>query len=124
MDTVTDVKPLSVRTTLYRVFDEELSDLLDLVLAGEVISDRATADRLARSVGALAHLHGQHAIDGRGRCALCWSIPRRWWYPWRKRSTCTVHAALCFFLRQPSDFVLSALDSAPRGVMRAVAEDN
>jgi len=97
------------RTTLYRVFDEELSELLDIVLTGEVISDRATAERLVRVVGALANLHSRHPIDARGRCALCWSIPRRWWRPWPLRSTCTVHAALCFFLRSPSNFVVSAL---------------
>lgn len=106
------------QTTLYRVFDEELSDLLDTVLAGEVISDRVTAERLVRSVGALVSLHGRHPIDARGRCALCWSIPRRWWRPWPQRSTCTVHAALCFFLRSPSNFVASALDEQSKRASR------
>lgn len=42
----------SVHANLYRVFDRDLSELLDTVLAGEV-----TAERLVRTVGALVHLH-------------------------------------------------------------------
>ncbi|MGH3806762.1 MAG: hypothetical protein ACRDRU_09035 [Pseudonocardiaceae bacterium] len=103
---------LSVHATLYRVFGAELSELLDTVLAGEVVSDRATAERLVRSVGALAYLHERHTIDKHGRCGQCWQAPRRWRRPWPKRSTCSVHAALSFFLRQPDDFVLTALRAA------------
>lgn len=112
---------LSVPATLYQVFGAELSELLDLVLAGEVVSDRATAERLVRSVCALVYLHGRHPIDARGRCALCWQVPRRWWCPWSRRSTCSVHAALSLFLRQPTDFVLTTLTKpkpAPPGVSR------
>lgn len=98
----------SVHATLYKVFDGELSELLDTVLAGEVVADRDTAERLVRTVGALVYLHGRHPIDAHGRCVLC-RPPRCWWWPWPKRSTCSVHVALSFFLRQPSDFVRTAL---------------
>ncbi len=97
----------SVHATLYKVFDGELSELLDTVLAGEVVADRATAERLIRTVGALVRLHGQHPIDAHGRCFSC-RLPRRWW-PWRRRSVCSVHVALSFFLRQTPDSVHTAL---------------
>ncbi len=89
-----------MHTMLYRFFDDELANLLDTVLAGEVVADRATAERLVRSVGALAHLHTQHPIDTRGRCEVC-CPPRHWWRRWPRRSTCTVHTALSFYLWQP-----------------------
>ncbi|MGH3611270.1 MAG: hypothetical protein ACRDRK_01330 [Pseudonocardia sp.] len=41
----------SVNATLYRVFGREQSELLDTVLAGEVIADRDTAERLIRTAG-------------------------------------------------------------------------
>lgn len=110
---------LSVHATLYGVYAEELSELLDTLLAGEVVTDRATAERLVRSVGALVRLQQRHRLDDHGRCALCWPVPRHWWRPWPKRSTCTVHTALGFYLRQPTCFVLSTLTetkSAPPGV--------
>jgi hypothetical protein len=40
---------LFVHATLCRVFGDELSGLLDTVLAGEVVSGRDTAERLVRS---------------------------------------------------------------------------
>jgi hypothetical protein len=95
------VVSLSVHATLYRAFAAELSELLDTVLAGEA-ADRATAERLVRAVGALVYLHEQHPIDEHGRCRQCWQVPRRWWRPWPRRSTCSVHAALILFLRQPN----------------------
>jgi len=96
-----------VRATLYRVFDSELSELLDTVLAGEVVTDRATAERLIRTVGALIRLHGQHPVDSHGRCCSC-RPPRRWWL-WRRRAVCSVHVALSFFLRHTPDSVHTAL---------------
>ncbi|MGH3833131.1 MAG: hypothetical protein ACRDRS_22310 [Pseudonocardiaceae bacterium] len=85
--------------TLHEVYGQELAELLDMVLAGEVVTDRDVAERLVRSLGALVHLHQRHRLDARGHCAVCW--PRRWWCPWTpKKSSCTVHAALSFFLRQ------------------------
>lgn len=104
----------SVHTTRYRLFNEELSGLLDTVLAGEVVSDRATAERLVRFLGAVAYLHERHPLDARGRCAVCWTIPRRWWWPWLRRSTCSVYSALSFFLRQPPQFVLATIADQPR----------
>lgn len=97
----------SVHATLHQVFDRELSELLDTVLAGEVVTDRDTAERLVRAVGALVRLHGQHPVDSHGRCCSC-RPPRRWW-PWRRRSVCLVHVALGFFLRKTPDSVLAAL---------------
>ena len=104
----------SVHLAVSRVFGDELSEILDIVLAGEIVSDRALAERLVRAVGALAHLHGRHPLDTRGRCAWCWAVPRRWWRPWPKRSTCTVHAALNFFLQQPADLVRAASPNPSR----------
>lgn len=97
----------SAYVAVHRVFGNELSELLDTVLGGEVVSDRDTAERLVRSVGALVDLHARHRIDRQGRCGVCWPVPRSWWWPWRRRSTCTVHAALSFHLRQPSNFILT-----------------
>lgn len=92
-----------MHTTLYQAYGQELSELLDLLLAGEVVSDRATAEQLVRIVGAVLLLHDRHRLDRHGRCAICWPIPRAWWRPWPKRSICTVHGALTFFLQhQPS----------------------
>ncbi|MGH3611645.1 MAG: hypothetical protein ACRDRK_03295 [Pseudonocardia sp.] len=94
-----------MNATFYRVFDRELSELLDTVLAGEVIADRETAERLIGSIGALLHLRAQHPVDAHGRCSSCRSPRIRW--PWR-RSVCSVHAALSFYLCPP-DFVLTAV---------------
>lgn len=88
---------------MYEAYGRELSQLLDLLLAGEVVADRATAERLAKVVGVLLRIHDRHRIDPRGRCAICWPIPRTWWRPWPKQSICTVHAALIFFLPQQSN---------------------
>ena len=92
-----------MHATLYQVHGRELAELLDLLLTGEAVSDRATVERLVRFVGALLRLHDRHRLDQHGRCAICWPIPRPWWRPWPKQSICTVHAVLSFFLpQQPS----------------------
>lgn len=83
-----------MHVTLYRAYGRDLSELLDRLLTGEAVSDRATVERLVWFVGALLRLHEWHWLDRHGRCAICWPIPRTWWRPWPKRSTCTVHAAL------------------------------
>jgi hypothetical protein len=91
------VVSLLLPATLHEVYGQELAELLDTVLAGEMVTDRDMAERLVRSVGALVHLRQRHRLDTRGRCAVCWS--RRWRCPWPpKRSICTVQAALSFFL--------------------------
>ncbi|MGH3611048.1 MAG: hypothetical protein ACRDRK_00195 [Pseudonocardia sp.] len=102
----TAVMSRSVHATLYRLFDRELSELLDTVLAGEVVADRDTAEHLIRTIGALLHLHAQHPVDAHGRCSSCRPPRIRW--PWR-RSPCSVHAALSFYLRHPPDLVLTAV---------------
>jgi hypothetical protein len=53
----------SAHATLYKAYGRELSELLDLLLAGEVVSDRAVAERLVRFVGALLRLHDRHRLD-------------------------------------------------------------
>lgn len=99
---------LLVPATLHEAYSQELAELLDTLLAGEVVTDRDIAERLVRSIGALMHLHQQHRLGAHSRCGICW--PRRRWCPWPpKRFTCTVHAALGFFLRQPSDLIITAL---------------
>lgn len=93
----------SVPATLYEAYGRVLSELRDELLTGEVVSDRATVERLVRVVGALLLLLDRHRLDQHGRCAVCWPIPRTWWRPWPKRSICTIYATLSFFLpQQPS----------------------
>lgn len=103
----------------YRVFHGELSDVLDTVLAGDIIADRAVAERVVRWLGVVVCLHERHGIDERGRCAVCWAVPRRWWRPWPRRSTCTVYSALSFFLRQPTESVLATIEDQPKQVHRS-----
>lgn len=106
----------SVHATRHRMFHDELSDVLDIVLTGEVIDDRATAERVVRSLGVVVDLHQRHSIDARGRCRVCWPVPPRWWYPWPRRSTCTVYTALNFWLRQPVESVLAAIEDRPQSL--------
>lgn len=72
---------LSVHATLHEVYGQELAQLLDVVLTGEVVDDRAIAECLVRSMGALMRLHQRHRLDQRGRCAHCWPVLRHWWHP-------------------------------------------
>jgi hypothetical protein len=92
----------SVHATLYQVHGHELAELLDLLLAGEVVTDRTTAERLIRTVGALLRLHGWHQPDNHGHCGLCWTPPRHPWRPWPTRSACTVHNALGSYFPRPT----------------------
>jgi hypothetical protein len=101
---------------LHETYGQELTGLLDGVLAGDLMSDRASLERqVVRVVGALLWLHQRHRVDEHGRCSICWPLPRTWWWPWPRRSTCTVHSSLSFHLRQPDRFILAALtdDQAP-----------
>jgi hypothetical protein len=92
-----------VHVSRYEAYGRVLSGLRDELLTGEVVSERATVERLVRVVGALLRLHDRHRIDARGWCAVCRPVPRTWRRPRPKRSTCTVHAALSYFLpQQPS----------------------
>lgn len=94
--------------------ERELAELLERVRAGEVpavMMDQATAERwIVRLVGALVRLQQLHRVDERGRCSVCWTMPR----PWRRRTTCTVDSTLGFFLRQSDRFVFAALTDEPR----------
>lgn len=77
----------STCTARYRRPHEELSRLVETVLAGEVVRDRPTAERLVRFLGAVTSLHERHVIDQSGRCTMCWSPPR-WLQPWPRRRVC------------------------------------
>jgi hypothetical protein len=95
--------------TLYAEYGRELAELLEHVLAGDLGTDCAAVERLVvRFLGALVWLQQHHRVDQRGRCSICRS-PRRAWWPWPKRTTCTVYTALRFHLRQPDRFVLAAI---------------
>ena len=108
--------------TLYAGYRCELSTLLDAVLAGDLVNDRVTVDdrvaverQVVRAVGALVELQQRHTVDEHGRCSICRAAPRAWWWPWPKRTACTVHKALGFFLHQPERFVMSVItDTAAR----------
>lgn len=91
-------------STRYRLLSKELSSLLEIVLAGEVIEDRAIAERLVRFLGASISLHERHEVDRYGRCTRC-AAP---WRPWRREHSCSVYSTLVFCLTQPFEFVLPA----------------
>lgn len=74
-----------------RLVTDELTSLVDAVLAGDLVADRATAQRLVTTLGAAQDLAERHLIDNRGRCAICWRSARRWWQPRRRNRTCTVY---------------------------------
>jgi hypothetical protein len=95
-------------TTLHEAYGRELTELLEQVLAGDLITDRAASERLVRSLGALVCLQERHRVDKHRRCSTCRSVPRAWW-PWPKRVPCTVHSALSFYLRQPDWAVLPVI---------------
>lgn len=85
-----------------------MAELLERVLAGDLVTNRAAAEGLVRSLGAQLRLLELHGVDERGRCLFCRAARRQWWL-WPKRTTCTVHSALGFFLRQPEWAVLSVI---------------
>lgn len=58
-----------------KAYGRELSQPQDQLLTGEVVSERATVERLVRVVGALLLLHNRHRLDRHGRCSICWPIP-------------------------------------------------
>ena len=57
------------------VVDGELRWLMDAVLPGEAIHDRALAEAVVRVLGAVAALHDEHAPNERGRCRTCGRRP-------------------------------------------------
>lgn len=101
--------------TLHRVYEQELTALLETVLAGIEVSDRAVAERLVRALGAILRVHQRHIVNGDAQCGICWSSDGRWWRPWPRRTVCSVHAVLSFFLSQPSGHVLAVLADS-RGI--------
>lgn len=104
--------------TLYESYGRELDALLELVLAGDLVSDRAVVERrVVRAVGALVWLQQRHRVDDRGQCSICWTRPHAWWWPWPRRSFCTVQTALSFCLHQPDRFVLPTLADQSRPVV-------
>lgn len=96
--------------SLQEAYGRELAKLLEQVLAGDLVSDRVSVERqVVPVVGTLVWLHQRHRVDENGCCSICRPLPRAWWWPWPRRSTCTVYAALGFHLPQPDRFVLAAL---------------
>ncbi|MGH3973464.1 MAG: hypothetical protein ACRDS9_09070 [Pseudonocardiaceae bacterium] len=94
---------------LHEVYGRALAELLDAVLAGDLVTDWASVERrVVRALGVLVRLQQRHKVDEHGRCSICRSVPRAWWR-WPKRATCTVHSALSFDLRQPERFILSVI---------------
>lgn len=105
---------------LHELYGKELNDLLKLVLAGKAVTNWADLERrLVQSVATLVSLHEVHRLDERGRCLVCRPVPRHWWQPWPKRSTCTVDTTLCLHMPQPQRSVLAALDdlTSVRGIL-------
>ncbi|MGH7867172.1 MAG: hypothetical protein ACREP9_05955 [Candidatus Dormibacteraceae bacterium] len=102
---------------LREAYGKELNDLLKLLLAGKAVTNWADLERrLVQSVATLVSLHDVHRLDHRGRCLVCRPIPRQWWRPWQKRSTCTVDTTLCFHMRPPQRFALAALEGSFSGL--------
>ena len=97
-------------TAIYAAYGQELAELLEHALAGD-LNQTAVERQVVRMLGALARLHQRHHVDDRGRCLICHSARRAWWWPWPRRSTCTVYIALRFYLRQPDKAVLAAITS-------------
>ena len=112
------VVSLPSRVALHELYGRELTGLLEGIRAGEVpavVVDQVTAERwLFRLAGALLRLQERHQVDNHGRCSVCRPLQPTWWRPWPKRSVCTVHSALGFFLRQPGRFVLPAVSERVR----------
>ncbi|MGH3776481.1 MAG: hypothetical protein ACRDRR_12255 [Pseudonocardiaceae bacterium] len=107
-------------TAAHDMYGKEIARLLDQVLASDLVSDRAAVERqVVRVVGVLVRLHQSHQVDEQGRCSICWPVPRTWWRPWPRRSACTVHTALSFYLRQPDRFVLAAITGKAASVRGA-----
>ena len=97
------------RRAAYQAYGRELAELLNTVLAGDLVSDWAAVERqVVRSLGALVRLQQLHRVDERGRCSICRTIPRGW-RRWPKRTTCTVDNALSFYLHQPERLVFSVI---------------
>ncbi len=105
---------------LHEAYGRELAELLERVLAGDLVADRTAAEGLVRSLGVLVRLQERHRVDTHGRCSTCQSVPRAGWRLWPKRVPCTVHSALSFYLRQPDWAMLSVITDSPHvrgGVM-------
>ncbi|MGH3940127.1 MAG: hypothetical protein ACRDTG_16135 [Pseudonocardiaceae bacterium] len=93
----------------HEAYGRELAGLVDAVLAGDLVVDRVSVERqVVQALGVLMWLQQRHQVDDRSRCLVCRQARRAWW-PWPRRSACTVHAALSVHLRQPGRFVLSAI---------------
>jgi hypothetical protein len=94
---------------LHELYGQELAELLDTVLAGDLVTDWASIERrVVRALGALVRLQQRHKVAEHSRCSICRSVPRGWWL-WPKHTTCTVHNALSSSLRQPERLVPSII---------------
>lgn len=109
--------------TLHEAYGRELAEFVEMVRTGKAFCDQTTAERIVmRLLGALLSLQQRHQVDAHGRCPICRAAPSAWWWPWPRRSTCTVHTALGFHLGQPDRFILAAITNnanTARGVVNA-----
>jgi hypothetical protein len=109
--------------TLHDAYGRKLAEFVEMVRTGKAFSDQTTAERiLMRLLGTLLSLQQCHQVDAHGRCSVCRTAPRTGWWPWPRRSTCTVHTALRFHLGQPDQFILAAITNnanTARGVVNA-----
>ena len=97
-------KPVtSMHEIQYWRFREELNELADRLSAKEVVSPAVTRDQIVRVLAVVAILLGQHHVNKRGQCKLCW--PRWKWKFWRRRPSCTVFRTVRFAMEQNLDEV-------------------
>jgi hypothetical protein len=93
---------------VHEAHGRDLAELLDHVLAGDLDSSGVVVERqIVRALGALMWLQQHHQVNDHGHCPTCRPRQRRSWWPWPRRSTCTVHTALSLHLRQPDRLALA-----------------
>jgi hypothetical protein len=99
--TVEQPRALEQTTSRYRAIGDELQSLTDTLLAGDVILDRNTTERLLRVLGATALLHRMHRVDRQGRCTICRTKPRLRWPSGSGHAVCSVYGALSLHVGRP-----------------------
>ncbi len=85
---------MSLAQQSYRVFEYELADLVNTLLAGGAAYDRVTAERAVRVAEAMAQVLARHPVDDLGRCQVCRRLDSSLIWVWRPRGRCTVSDAL------------------------------
>lgn len=86
-------------SVLHDSYGRELAGLLERVLAGDLATEWVDVERaVVSALAALERLYQQHQVDEQGWCLICREATREWWRPWRRRSPCTVRAAVAFHM--------------------------